>query len=109
MNASPVVVFSTAVLRAIIVVLGGVISCTAILGAVGFTLATLYTYLASALDPTLALFVAGGVALIVPALATVGIVGTIRAQASDRPAMSWLVEDSRIATLGVALNRATVR
>jgi hypothetical protein len=120
-NASLAAAISAAVFRAVATVLGAVVLCACILGAIGFALVALYSMLSPSLGPATAAFATSGAALIVPALVTAGIVAATRrvedrlpiptparksaaqpaqAQAYAASALEWVAENPRTATVG---------
>jgi hypothetical protein len=129
MNASPAAAIPAAIFRAIAALLGAVVLCACVLGAIGFVLVALYTYLAPALGPTPAAFATSGAALIVPSLVTAGIVVATRMSADDRlpipartwiptakaahvqaaPALDWLTKNPSAADLGAELRKSLVQ
>jgi hypothetical protein len=119
MNASFAAAISAAVFRAVAAVLGAIVLCACLLGAIGFALVALYTFLAPSLGPAMAAFAASGAALLVPALVTVGLMVATRAsedrlpfpvskpamepvafQANVSSALTWISQHPRTATVG---------
>lgn len=118
---------TAAVARAVAIVLGGVMLCAFILGAVGFALASFYTLLAPHLGPAAAAFATSGAALIVPTIVTVTILVVTRTTANApgeirlrahlsaglKEAIDWIPVDPRAATTlgalgaGVALGASS--
>jgi FtsP/CotA-like multicopper oxidase with cupredoxin domain len=106
MKTSLAAAISTAVLRAVAIVLGGIAVCASILGAVGFALVALYSFLAPDLGSAAAAFATSGAALAVPLAATVVIVVATRA-ARPAPIAAVTTQTAQpAAEMGSGLDRA---
>jgi hypothetical protein len=122
MQDSLIGAISIAIARTVTIVLGGIALCASILGAIGFALVALYSFLVTDLGPAAAAFATSGVALAIPILVMVGVVAatriwirgelpselpvfTSRSKSPDEAmavnrALGWISDHPRTATLG---------